>query len=193
MGVGTLTPSGRVAIFLDRDGVLNHPVVRDGLPYPPSDVASLRIYAGARDVLLRAKDAGFALIVVTNQPDIARGTQSRAVVDDINLALAGELPVDDILVCEHDSSAGCECRKPKPGLIFQGAKRHAVALTKSFLVGDRWRDIDAGAAAGVKTILIDRGYAERQPLHAADARVSSLEQAITWILEARSDANAAHV
>jgi D-glycero-D-manno-heptose 1,7-bisphosphate phosphatase len=174
------------AIFLDRDGVLNYPIVRDGLPYPPVDVASLRIYEGARDALDRAKAAGFALIVVTNQPDIARGTQRREIVDQINVALSEKLPIDEVLVCEHDSSTGCECRKPNPGLIFEGARRHAVDLSKSYLIGDRWRDIDAGAAAGVTTIMIDRGYAEREPVNAPDAHVSSLEQAIAWILKEAS-------
>ncbi len=175
--------SSAAAVFLDRDGVLNYPVIKDGLPYPPPDAASLRIYEGAREALLRAKAAGFALIVVSNQPDIARGTQRREVVDEINSALSGDLPLDDILICAHDSAARCDCRKPNPGLILEGARRHGVDLTKSFLVGDRWRDIDAGAAAGVKTVFIDRGYSERAPQNVPDVNVTSLDEAISWILK----------
>ena len=120
--------------------------------------------------------------MVTNQPDIARGTQTRAVVDEINAAIGAALPVDEFVVCPHDNAANCTCRKPKPGMVLEAAARHGVDLTASFLIGDRWRDIDCGAAAGVRTVLIDRGYRERMPEHAPDFVAESLAGAAEWIL-----------
>jgi D-glycero-D-manno-heptose 1,7-bisphosphate phosphatase len=169
------------AVFLDRDGVLNHSVVRDGTPYP-AGLNDLAIYPDAAGALRRLKQAGYLLIVVTNQPDIARGTLARAVVDEINAVLGAALPVDEFVVCPHDNSANCACRKPKPGMVLEAAARHSVDLTASFLIGDRWRDVDCGAAAGVRTVLIDRGYRERAPDHAPDFVAASLGTAAEWIL-----------
>jgi D-glycero-D-manno-heptose 1,7-bisphosphate phosphatase len=169
------------AVFLDRDGVLNHSIVRDGMPYP-ARLEDLAIYADAAGALGRLKQAGYLLIVVTNQPDVARGTVTRAVVDEINAVLGAELPVDEFVVCAHDDAANCTCRKPKPGMVVDAAARHAVDLQQSFLIGDRWRDIDCGASAGVRTVLIDRGYGERAPDHAPDFVAQSLDAAADWIL-----------
>jgi D-glycero-D-manno-heptose 1,7-bisphosphate phosphatase len=179
VGIGEVTK----AVFLDRDGVLNRSVVRAGTPYPPSGVNELAIYPDAAGALQRLKQAGYLLIVVTNQPDIARGTQTRAVVDEINAALGAALPIDEFVVCPHDNAANCTCRKPKPGMVLEAAARHAVDLTASFLIGDRWRDIDCGAAAGLRTVLIDRGYRERAPEHAPDFVAESLGAAADWILQ----------
>jgi D-glycero-D-manno-heptose 1,7-bisphosphate phosphatase len=169
------------AVFLDRDGVLNHSVVRDGTPYP-GGLNDLAIYPDAAGALRRLKQAGYRLIVVTNQPDIARGTLTRAAVDEINAALGAAMPIDEFVVCPHDDADHCRCRKPKPGMVLEAAARHGVELTASFLVGDRWRDIDCGAAAGVRTVLIDRGYRERAPEHAPDFVAGSLSAAAEWIL-----------
>lgn len=182
MGVGPLKPLAR-AVFLDRDGVLNEAVMRDGKPYPPLSAAEMRIVPDAADALRRLKARGLPLIVVTNQPDVARGTQPAAAVEAIHGRLRRELPVDDVLSCLHDDRDQCPCRKPKPGLILEGAKRHGVDPRRSFMIGDRWRDIDAGNGAGCRTIWIDRGYHERGPSHAPDIRVDSLSEAVTWILQ----------
>jgi transaldolase len=171
----------RRAVFLDRDGVLNEPVVRDGRPHPPGTAGDLVVYAGAPDALRLLREHGFALIVVTNQPDVARGTTTLGRVQAINARLRGALPLDDVLVCPHDDPDGCECRKPKPGLLQQGARLHCIDLARSYLVGDRWRDIEAGKAAGCTTIFIDRGYAERAPSTPA-ARVASIGEAAGWII-----------
>jgi D-glycero-D-manno-heptose 1,7-bisphosphate phosphatase len=179
MGVGALTP--RSAVFLDRDGVLNEAVVREGKPYPPASAGEVRIVPGAAQALQRLKSLGLPLIVVTNQPDVARGGQTAGAVEAIHNRLRAELPIDDFLVCFHDDGDGCACRKPKPGLILEGAARHGADLSRSFLIGDRWRDIDAGKAAGCRTVWIDHGYREREP-SAPDARVTSLAEAVAWIL-----------
>jgi D-glycero-D-manno-heptose 1,7-bisphosphate phosphatase len=170
------------AVFLDRDGVLNYSNVRDGLPYP-TRLDDLAIYPDAAEALGRFKQAGYLLIVVTNQPDVARGTVTRATVDEINTVLGAALPIDEFVVCAHDDAANCLCRKPKPGMVLDAAARHAVDLRQSFLIGDRWRDVDCGASAGVRTVLIDRGYRERAPDHAPDFIADSLGAAADWILQ----------
>ena len=177
MGIGALK-----AVFLDRDGVLNEPVVRDGKPHPPAGIEELSIYPDAAAALARLKAAGYLLIVVTNQPDVARGTTPRAAVEAINAALGAALPIDDFLVCWHDDADICACRKPKPGLMKEAAGRYGIDLSRSFLIGDRWRDIDAGAAAGCRTVLIDRHYRERPPEHAPDFRADSIGAAVEWLL-----------
>jgi transaldolase len=172
----------RPAVFLDRDGVLNEPVVRDGKPYPPAAADALVLCEGAAEALHALRAAGFALVVVTNQPDVARGTIARTAVDAINARLREQLPLDDVLVCAHDDADGCACRKPKPGLIHLGAERHGIDLARSYLVGDRWRDVEAGAAAGCTTILVDRGYSERSSSVKPSTRVASVVEAARWII-----------
>ena len=181
MGIGAVSQPAK-AVFLDRDGVLNVPIVSEGRSYPPSSVDNLQIYRDAPVALLALKQAGYLLIVVTNQPDISRGTQTRDAVDAINSAIAAALPLDEFLVCPHDDSDRCLCRKPKPGLVLEAAARLGIDLERSFLIGDRWRDVDCGASAGVRTILLDRGYRERPPEHAPDFVTASLAAASGWIL-----------
>lgn len=164
-------------VFLDRDGVINRPVIRDGRSYPPASVADLVILDGVPEALHQMRDAGFDLVVVTNQPDVARGTQSRAAVEAIHAELRRRLPLDDIRTCYHDDAEQCGCRKPKPGLLTEGGP---VDFARSFMVGDRWRDIAAGAAAGCRTVFLDYGYRERQP-DQADFKTGSLLQAAEWI------------
>src|SRR5208283_1101195 len=180
----SITPAQlKRAVFLDRDGVLNEAIVREGQPYPPADAASLRILDGTAEALARLKERGYLLLVVTNQPDVARGNQKRDTVEQMSRRLRTELPLDDVLTCYHDDADGCDCRKPRPGLIQRAALRYGIDLGHSYLIGDRWRDIDAGANAGCKTILIDRGYTERAPASAPDASVGSLSDAVDWILQ----------
>lgn len=174
---------GARAVFLDRDGVLNQAIVRDGKPYPPASLAELKIVDGAAEGLRRLKELGFLLVVVTNQPDVARGTQSRENVDAIHRALGAALPIDEFLVCDHDDAARCECRKPAPGLLFAAERQLGVNLRESFLIGDRWRDIDCARAAGCRPVWIDYGYRERGPAQPPDARVASLSEAIAWVVQ----------
>ena len=177
MGRGSLK-----AVFLDRDGVLNEAVVREGKPYPPASVDELKIAGDAPECLGQLRAAGFLLVVVTNQPDLARGRQTRQAVDAIHQALRAAMPIDAIYICDHDGADQCECRKPKPGMLLQAAKDWKIDLAESFLIGDRWRDVDAGAEAGVRTILLDSGYRERGPDHAPERTVHGLREAVDWIL-----------
>jgi D-sedoheptulose 7-phosphate isomerase len=170
------------AVFLDRDGVLNRAVLRNGKPHPPPSVAELQLTPDAKDALESLRAKGYTLVVVTNQPDVSRGIASRETVDEINRKMASLLPLDDIYVCPHSDEDHCDCRKPKAGLLQQAARRHDIDLAASFMVGDRWRDVEAGQNAGCRTILIDDGYDERAPNHPPDVRVRSLREATDWIL-----------
>jgi D-glycero-D-manno-heptose 1,7-bisphosphate phosphatase len=172
----------RSAVFLDRDGVLNHAIIRHGRPHSPQNLIELVIVDGARSALEILKREGFILIVVTNQPDLARGTASRANVEGINHRLGESLPLDAIIVCEHDDKDQCECRKPKPGMIFRAKQKYGIDLQRSFVIGDRWRDIEAGRRAGCRTILIGDGYGEAFP-SMPTIGVASLREAVSWIIE----------
>ncbi|MHB1949734.1 MAG: D-glycero-alpha-D-manno-heptose-1,7-bisphosphate 7-phosphatase [Gammaproteobacteria bacterium] len=168
------------AIFLDRDGVLNHVVIKNGKPYPPANVAELTIPADVKAALHMLKAAGFLLIGATNQPDVARGTTAKVTVEAINSYLMSELPLDEIRVCYHDDADNCECRKPSPGLLTRAACELGIDLTQSFMIGDRWKDIEAGQNAGCLTIWLDNQYQEKKPLR-PDFVATNLTQAAEWI------------
>ena len=169
------------AVFLDRDGVINRAIVRDGKPYPPANLSALEILPGVTDAMHLLHKAGWLLIVVTNQPDVARGTTSLADVEKINAHLQHCLPIDEFRTCYHDSSDGCNCRKPLPGALFAAANALGIDLASSYMVGDRWRDTEAGERAGCKTIFLDYGYDEKQP-EIFNHRVRSLSEAADIIL-----------
>ena len=150
------------AVFLDRDGVLNDTTVRDGVSYPPAKAAEVRILPGVPEAVEKLRNAGFLLIVVSNQPDIARGTLSRDDNKAIFFAVASALKLQIVRFCPHDNADNCNCRKPKPGMILQEARQLDIDLARSFMVGDRWSDVAAGEAAGCKTILVERSYSQAE-------------------------------
>jgi D-glycero-D-manno-heptose 1,7-bisphosphate phosphatase len=168
-------------VFLDRDGVINRTVVRNGKPYPPARLEDLEILPGVPEALAALREAGYLLIVVTNQPDVTRGTQTREVVDAMHAHLMAVLPLDEIKVCFGTSSETSDCYKPRPGMLLDAAQHYKIALNRSYIVGDRWRDVGAGQAAGTFTIFIDYDYQERRP-DSPDATVSSLQEAASLIL-----------
>jgi len=182
---------GRRAVFLDRDGVLNRAMVRDGKPYPPASPSELEIIPDTAGALADLKKLGFLLVVVTNQPDVGRGTQKREVVEAIHDRLREALPLDDVLVCFHTDNDACDCRKPRPGLIFRAAERYGIDVTASYMIGDRWRDIEAGERAGCRTVLIDYGYREQAPSVGPAVRVTSLRAATDWIASQKPGGGAA--
>lgn len=171
----------RRAVFLDRDGVINKAIVRDGKPYPPATLDELEILPGVSEALEKLHAANYLLIVVTNQPDVARGTASKEDVEQMNAYLGSKLLIDEFRTCYHDSGDGCNCRKPLPGALLDAARDHQIDLSKSFMVGDRWRDVEAGIAAGCKTFFINYRYNEQQP-EVPDFIVSSLVEAKKIIL-----------
>ena len=175
----------RCAVFLDRDGVLIESTVRDGIPRPPDAVDDVVVLPGVVDACRRLRNANYLNIIVTNQPDVARAKTSLDTVHSINALLRRILPIDDIYVCPHDDADRCPCRKPAPGMLFNAAAEHDINLEQSFMVGDRWRDIEAGREAGCRTVLVDRGYSDH-PVPAAHTMVADLAHGVDWILAFRN-------
>ena len=169
------------AVFLDRDGVINRVSVRGGLPYPPDSLDQFEFLPGAVQAVESLRRAGFKVVVVTNQSDVSKGRQPRDVVEAMHQRIRDQLKVDDLKVCYHVDEDGCGCRKPKPGMLLEAAKDWSIDLSRSFMVGDRWRDVGAGQAAGCSTILVEFGYAERSADN-PDAVVGSLLEASNLIL-----------
>jgi D-glycero-D-manno-heptose 1,7-bisphosphate phosphatase len=189
VGVNEVIELQRKAVFFDRDGVLNDAIVKDGKPYPPSSMNELHIDEDVPRELNRLVCEGFILIGITNQPDVARGTQRREVVESINEAIMKVLPLHEIRVCYHDDADHCKCRKPKPGLILDASEDYHINLALSYVVGDRWKDIEAGKRAGCRTIWINRGYKERQPDQEDAVFVSSLKDVIDFIINSQNKMN----
>ncbi len=176
----------RPAVFLDRDGTLNRQVIRDGKPYPPAAAAEFELFPGVSDACAQLAAAGYTLVVATNQPDVGRGTQSRAVVEAMHAQLLSLVPaLSRIEVCYAPGQGVAHPedrrRKPEPGMLLDAARDLGLDLARSWMIGDRWRDIDCGRRAGVRTVFIDFGYAEE--LRAApDFTVSSFPEAAGIIL-----------
>ncbi len=171
------------AVFLDRDGVINEPKVIDGRPYPPLSIDEFVIIPGVAEACAKLKQAGYRLVVATNQPDVGRGTLKQEIVEEIHAHMCRVLPIDRVEVCFHpgQGASDCQCRKPKPGMLLRAARELDIDLCASWMVGDRWRDIDCGHAAGCRTVFIDYGYDE--PLRQApDFRVKNLREASEIVL-----------
>jgi D-glycero-D-manno-heptose 1,7-bisphosphate phosphatase len=176
----------RRAVFLDRDGVLNRPVVHDGLPFPPANLDEFELYPGVAEGCSQLKTAGFLLIVVSNQPDVGRGTQTRAAIEAMHQKLRAAVPaLDAIEVCYHAGARHrdpCDCRKPKPGMLLQAAVEHNIDLRRSFLIGDRWRDVDCAHAAGCRAVFIDHAYREALR-EKPEFTVASFSEAVATVLQ----------
>ena len=174
---------GQRAVFLDRDGVINRPLIRSGKPYPPAALAEFEMLPDVPEACWLLEKLGFILVVATNQPDVGRGTLAREAVETIHAWLVQQLPIARIMTCFHGGAAygdPCDCRKPLPGMLFQAAETLKINLAASFMIGDRWRDIDCGFSAGCKTIFIDWSYQEalKQP---PDYQVENLLEAAKLI------------
>jgi D-glycero-D-manno-heptose 1,7-bisphosphate phosphatase len=174
------------AVFLDRDGVLNRPVVRDGRPFPPAQIEEFELYPDAVNACAQLKAAGFLLVVVTNQPDVGRGTQSREAIEAMHAKLRAAIPfLDAIEVCFHAGAAQgepCDCRKPKPGMLLRAAAALDIDVRESFLIGDRWRDVDCAYTAGCRAVFIDHGYGEALR-EKPEWTVTNLSSAVSTILK----------
>jgi D-glycero-D-manno-heptose 1,7-bisphosphate phosphatase len=176
----------RAAIFLDRDGILNRAVVRDGKPYPPASVKEVEPCSEIAPSLARLKSAGLALIVVTNQPDVARGTQRREVVEEINRLLKDVFYLDAVYTSYDDGDS--PRRKPNPGLLLEAAADFGIATATSYMVGDRWKDVEAGRRAGCKTVFVDYRYRERRPDPPASYTANCPLEAFAWIISEQTRA-----
>ena len=174
---------GAPAIFLDRDGTLNVQQVRAGKPYPPDSVENFKLLDGVPAGCRALKAAGFALVVVTNQPDVGRGTMPQENVEAMHRHLLQLVPeIDRIEVCyEPGRGEPSRRRKPEPGMVLDAADALGLDLRRSWMIGDRWRDVDCGRRAGLRTVFIDHGYVEElseQPDHV----VKSFPEAVRIVL-----------
>jgi D-glycero-D-manno-heptose 1,7-bisphosphate phosphatase len=172
----------RAAVFLDRDGVINANLERDGKPVAPTTLTEFEILPGVEEAIRRLKAADYAIIVCTNQPDVGTGRTPRATVEAMHGIIRAKLGVDDIKTCYHTDADACACRKPKPGMLTEAARDFSIDLSRSYMIGDRWRDTSAGRAAGCLTIFIDYGYVQDGP-NEPDHVVRSLSEAASIILD----------
>jgi D-glycero-D-manno-heptose 1,7-bisphosphate phosphatase len=170
------------AAFLDRDGVVNEVSILNGKPYPPKNLNELNIVDGVKESLELLDQFGYVPVVITNQPDIARGSQTWFTLGELHAEIKALTGITHFYVCPHDDADLCDCRKPSPGLIIQAAKELSLDLQSSFLVGDRWRDIEAGHNTAIKSYFVDNGYQERRPT-APYIPVKSLFEAVSLELK----------
>lgn len=172
------------AVFLDRDGVINRNIVRNGRPYAPVALSDFEILSGVPAAVSSLRQAGLMIIVATNQPDVGAGLQTSDVLEKMHDILRSQIPVDDIEVCFHREVDNCDCRKPKPGMLLRSARKYDIDLSQSWMIGDRWRDMDAGAAAGCRTAFVDYKFPQERRPARADIYVGSLAEAVPLILAA---------
>jgi D-glycero-D-manno-heptose 1,7-bisphosphate phosphatase len=170
------------AVFFDRDGVINKSIVIGGRPFPPESLAKMELVEGIKSFLIATRNAGFLNIVITNQPDVARGKTSKLVVEEINNFLIHNLAIDSIKTCYHDNLDFCGCRKPAIGSFIKSKLEYDIDLSQSYMIGDRSSDIEAGKKAGCKTIYVDYNYSEKI-LIAPDYRVDSIAEGLKIFLE----------
>jgi len=168
------------AIFLDRDGVLNKAPIINGIPQSPKEIDDVKIISKTYSALKKLKLMGFCLVIITNQPDFRRGTTSKTKLQTLNNHIGKLTKIQNIYTCFHDDLDNCLCRKPKPGLILMAANDLNIKLSESYLIGDRWKDIEAAQNAGVQGFFIDYKYKERQP-ELPYIAVDSLYHAATYI------------
>jgi D-glycero-D-manno-heptose 1,7-bisphosphate phosphatase len=175
----------RPGVLVDRDGVLVRLLPRRGGWEAPLRLEEFRLLPGVAAAVARLRAAGLPVAVVTNQPELARGRLDPAVLAEMHRRLAAQLALDGIYVCPHDDAGksvrACTCRKPRPGLLLRAAAQLRLNLGASFLVGDGWRDVEAGRAAGVVTILV-ASPAELPAGVLPDRRAADLPGAAAMIL-----------
>lgn len=183
MGINEVKMEMSRAVFLDRDGVINRTLERDRKPFAPTKLDEFEIYPEVPAACRRLKQAGFLLVVATNQPDVGRGTLKQETVETIHAEMCRQLPLDRVEACYHPGKglSHCDCRKPKPGMLLHAARELNIDLAQSWMVGDRWRDVECGHAAGCRTIFVDHGYAEELK-RAPDFLVGNLLEAAEIIL-----------
>ena len=159
--MNTNTQYKNKCVFLDRDGVINQPIIINKKPYSPRKIQEFIFTTDIKNLINKVVNLGYKVIVVTNQPDIATGDLSESLLNHFHKCITDEMLINDIFVCKHKSSDNCNCRKPKPGLIIEAAIKHKINLKESFFIGDRWKDVDAANKVECHSIFIDYGYSER--------------------------------
>lgn len=168
------------AVFLDRDGVINKMFMRMGKMRAPYSLEEFAYIEGVEEAIHALKSAGFILVIVTNQPDVARGWVAMEQVEAVNQFISSNLPIDEVVACFHTEKDQCECRKPKAGMLLTAAKKWDIDLAKSFMVGDRITDVEAGHLAGCQSILVGEGE-DTSRIH-PEHECTNLLEASQWIL-----------
>lgn len=152
------------ALFIDRDGVINKSIIRNGKPYAPINFLEFEMLDGVEEAFYLLKKSEYMSIIVTNQPDIASGKQTLLSLNKLHNYLQEKYSIDLIRVCPHKEEDGCDCRKPKPGMIISASKKLNININFSYMIGDRWTDILCGQRAGCKeNFYIDNNYSEKKP------------------------------
>ena|ERR1700690_2824361 len=175
----------RPAVFLDRDGTLNVQMVRDGMPYAPVRLEDFRLFEGAPEACRALKAAGYALVVATNQPDVGRGEVPQSIIESMHALLLERIPEIDRIEVSYDPGRGEKSRrrKPEPGMLLDAAAALGIDLSRSWMVGDRWRDVECGRRAGVRTVFIDFGYSD-EVSSVPDFTVKSIQEAVAVVIAA---------
>ncbi len=195
MGSAIIKQGMNKAVFLDRDGTVNEEVGY------LTDLSKLRLVPGSGSAIRRLNEAGFKVVLVTNQSGVARGYFPESLVHEAHVRLeemlrADEARIDAIYYCPHHPTAGnshytldCDCRKPRTGLVERAVKELAIDINRSYMVGDKWSDIELGQRAGVHAVLVMSGFAADDPGNERPDRVKdpdflahSLAEAVEWII-----------
>jgi D-glycero-D-manno-heptose 1,7-bisphosphate phosphatase len=171
-------PMSQKSVFLDRDGVINKIVYRDGKPTSPRNIEEFEFEEGVEAALSRLDAQGFKLFVVTNQPELARGLLTKESLCVMTERILSLLKIEEVRICPHDNDDDCRCRKPQPGMLVELAHKYELSLKESYIVGDNWKDSCAGRSAGCKSIILNRSYNLEDP---ADWRVPDLGGAVDLI------------
>lgn len=171
------------AVFIERDGVLNQVRVERQHQVSPLTLEDFHLNQEAAPLLKRLKAAGLVLIATTNQPGLSRGYQSRRDLDRMHLLMQKTFCLDEILVCPHDETDRCPCRKPKPGLLVEAAFKWHLDLDRSFVVSDKWHDAEAARTAGCTSLLLQSPWV--RSVH-RDFVLPNLAAIVEKILQLRS-------
>jgi D-glycero-D-manno-heptose 1,7-bisphosphate phosphatase len=150
----------RPGVLLDRDGVLNRVVLREGRGVSPRCFAEFELLPGVGAAVESLREAGLPVVVITNQPDISRGVLKPAELVRMHEHLQARVPLDHIYTCIHDDADRCGCRKPRPGLLLRAAAEFQLDLERSWMVGDSWKDVEAARAAGCRMIFVAGPHAD---------------------------------
>ena len=173
------------AVFLDRDGVINKPIVIEGKSYAPQSLKDFKIFPKVKVAVKKLRNNGFKVFVISNQPDIGNKLIKKKTLNQMHKLLKSKVPVNKIYFCPHTRNDKCKCRKPNPGMIIKASKDSGILLKESYVIGDRKTDIDAGLKAGCKTIFVNHNYVEKKPTK-QEKTVKSLHAAVKYILKSQN-------
>ena len=145
-------------LFLDRDGIINVPLVKKNKPFAPTEISQFRLYKNLNKTLNYIKKLNYLIIIITNQPELSKGNLNKKTLDQMHEIIYSTFPIDDIFVCKCQESSSCKCYKPKPKMLYDAKIKHNIDLKKSYFVGDTYRDVYCASNAGCYSILLKKRY-----------------------------------